>query len=152
MISLKLLLDLWMAKFWIKKLAIIATLPSLEEARAKIVGILSSPAQKLVSKPLAPGSKIANLAREEFKELITRIEMSDLNKIIEDLSKLTVVEAANFQNSWRKSGALQQLHRWQQQQHLGGSSRRRKSNSLYFLLRQETKKLMLLKKLEQLLD
>ena len=45
-----------------KEVAIIATLPSLEEARAKIVGILSS-AQKLVSILLAPGSKIANLAR-----------------------------------------------------------------------------------------
>ena len=41
----------------------VATLPSLEEARAKIVGILSSPAQKLVSILLAPGSKIANLTR-----------------------------------------------------------------------------------------
>ena len=41
----------------------VATLPSLEEARAKIVGILASPAQKLVSILLAPGSKIANLAR-----------------------------------------------------------------------------------------
>ena len=46
-----------------KEVAIIATLPSLEEARAKIVGILTSPAQKLVSILLAPGSKIANLAR-----------------------------------------------------------------------------------------
>ena len=46
-----------------KEVAIIATLPSLEEARAKIVGILSSPAQKIVSILLAPGSKIANLAR-----------------------------------------------------------------------------------------
>ena len=41
----------------------IATLPTLDEARAKIVGILASPAQKLVSILLAPGSKIANLAR-----------------------------------------------------------------------------------------
>ena len=46
-----------------KEVAIIATLPSLEEARAKIVGILAAPAQKLVSNLLAPGSKIANLAR-----------------------------------------------------------------------------------------
>ncbi len=46
-----------------KEVAIIATLPSLEEARAKIVGILATPAQKLVSILLAPGSKIANLAR-----------------------------------------------------------------------------------------
>tara|TARA_B100000780_G_scaffold182396_1_gene128000 strand:- start:1 stop:510 length:510 start_codon:yes stop_codon:yes gene_type:complete len=46
-----------------KEVAIIATLPSLEEARAKIVGILVSPAQKLISILLAPGSKIAILAR-----------------------------------------------------------------------------------------
>ena len=46
-----------------KEVAIIATLPSLEEARAKIVGILATPAEKLVSILLAPGSKIANLAR-----------------------------------------------------------------------------------------
>ena len=38
----------------------VATLPTLEEARAKIVGILTTPAQKLVSILLAPGSKIAN--------------------------------------------------------------------------------------------
>ena len=58
---------------------------------------MSSPAQKIVSILLAPGSKIANLARaKEFKKIIQRINMSDLNKIIEDLSKLTVVEAAEL--------------------------------------------------------
>ena len=46
-----------------KEVAIIATLPTLDEARAKIIGILATPAQKLVSILLAPGSKIANLAR-----------------------------------------------------------------------------------------
>ena len=46
-----------------KDVAQIATLPTLDEARAKIVGILATPAQKLVSILLAPGSKIANLAR-----------------------------------------------------------------------------------------
>ena len=46
-----------------KEVAIIATLPSLEEARANIVGILATPAQKLISILLAPGSKIAILAR-----------------------------------------------------------------------------------------
>ena len=45
------------------EVSVIATLPSLEEARAKIVGILATPAQKLVSILLAPGSKLANLAR-----------------------------------------------------------------------------------------
>ena len=41
----------------------IATLPTLNEAKAKIVGILTSPAQKIISILLAPGSKIAILAR-----------------------------------------------------------------------------------------
>ena len=45
----------------------VATLPSLEEARAKIVGILSSPGQKIASILLAPASKIAILALEKSK-------------------------------------------------------------------------------------
>ena len=40
----------------------IATLPTLDEARAKIVGILTAPSQKIISILLAPGSKIAILA------------------------------------------------------------------------------------------
>ena len=46
----------------------VATLPTLDEARAKIVGILRSPAQKLASILLAPGSKIAILALETSKK------------------------------------------------------------------------------------
>ena len=46
----------------------IATLPTLEEARAKIAAILSSPAQKIVSILLAPGSKIAILALKKSKK------------------------------------------------------------------------------------
>ena len=46
-----------------KDVAEIATLPTLDEARARITGILSSPAQKILSILLAPGSKIANLTR-----------------------------------------------------------------------------------------
>ena len=46
----------------------IATLPTLEEARAKIVGILSAPAQKIMSILLAPGSKIAILAHVKSKK------------------------------------------------------------------------------------
>ena len=46
----------------------IATLPTLDEARAKITSILQSPAQKLVSILLAPGSKIAILALEKSKQ------------------------------------------------------------------------------------
>ena len=46
----------------------VATLPTLDEARAKIVGILRSPAQKIVSILLAPASKIAILALEKSKK------------------------------------------------------------------------------------
>ncbi|MDC1096649.1 50S ribosomal protein L10 [Pelagibacteraceae bacterium] len=46
-----------------KEVAIIATLPTLDEARAKIVGILTAPAQKLIGILLAPASKIAILTR-----------------------------------------------------------------------------------------
>ena len=46
----------------------IATLPTLDEARAKIVGILSAPAQKFLSILLAPGSKIAILAHKKSKK------------------------------------------------------------------------------------
>ena len=46
----------------------VATLPSLDEARAKIVGILRSPAKKIASILLAPASKIAILALEKSKK------------------------------------------------------------------------------------
>ena len=45
----------------------VATLPSLDEARAKIAGILRSPAQKIASILLAPASKIAILALKKSK-------------------------------------------------------------------------------------
>ena len=46
----------------------VATLPSLGEARVKIVGIWRSPAQKIASILLAPASKIAILALEKSKK------------------------------------------------------------------------------------
>ena len=46
----------------------IATLPTLNEARANIVGILTAPAQKIMSILLAPGSKIAILAHAKSKK------------------------------------------------------------------------------------
>ena len=46
----------------------IATLPTLDEARAKITSILTAPAQKIVSILLAPGSKIAILAHAKSKK------------------------------------------------------------------------------------
>ncbi len=46
----------------------IATLPTLDEARAKITTILQSPARKLISILLAPGLKIAILAFKKSKQ------------------------------------------------------------------------------------
>ena len=46
----------------------VALLPTLDEARAKIIGILRSPAQKIASILLAPASKIAILALEKSKK------------------------------------------------------------------------------------
>ena len=46
----------------------VAKLPSLDEARAKIVGILRTPGQKIASILLAPASKIAILALEKSKK------------------------------------------------------------------------------------
>ena len=46
----------------------IATLPTLDEAKAKIVGILAVPAQKIISILLAPGVKIAILAHAKSKK------------------------------------------------------------------------------------
>ena len=45
----------------VKDVAKIATLPTLEEARSQIASILQTPAQKIISILLAPGSKIAIL-------------------------------------------------------------------------------------------
>ena len=46
----------------------VASLPTLDEARAKIVGILRTPAQKLATILLAPATKIAILASEKSKK------------------------------------------------------------------------------------
>ena len=52
----------------VEDVAKIATLPSLEEARGKIVGILRASAQKIMTILLAPGSKIAILAHAKSKK------------------------------------------------------------------------------------
>jgi large subunit ribosomal protein L10 len=51
------------------EVANIASLPTLNEARAKIVGVLNASAQKIVGILLAQSKKIANLApAEEIKK------------------------------------------------------------------------------------
>ena len=51
----------------VEEVAKIATLPTLDEARGIIVGILTAPAKKIMSILLAPGSKIAILALAKSK-------------------------------------------------------------------------------------
>jgi len=51
----------------VEEVAKIATLPTLDEARGIIVGILTAPAKKIMSILLAPGSKIAILAHAKSK-------------------------------------------------------------------------------------
>ena len=46
----------------------IATLPTLDEARAKIAAVLSKSAQKIISILLAPGAKIAILAHAKSRK------------------------------------------------------------------------------------
>ena len=52
----------------LEDVAKIATLPTLNEARGIIVGILTAPAKKIMSFLLAPGSKIAILAHAKSKK------------------------------------------------------------------------------------
>ena len=52
----------------VKDVEKIATLPTLNEARAKIADILTTPAQKIMSILLAPGLKIAILAHIKSKK------------------------------------------------------------------------------------
>jgi len=52
----------------LEDVAKIATLPTLDEARAKITAILTTPAQKIISILLAPGAKIAILALAKSKK------------------------------------------------------------------------------------
>ena len=53
----------------LEEVAKIATLPTLDEARAKITGILTAPAQKIISILLAPSSKIVILALAKSKKI-----------------------------------------------------------------------------------
>ena len=73
--------------------------------------------------------------------------MPDLNKIIDDLSSLTVVEAAELskqlEEKWGVTAAWLQQHQQQQQER----TREEKDDFTIMLsLQQVTKKLMLLKK------
>ena len=74
----------------------VANLPTLDEARANIVGILNASASKLISILLARSEKMSSLPPENSETKPKSNNMADLNKIIEDLSSLTVAEAAEL--------------------------------------------------------
>jgi len=52
-----------------RELATLATLPSLDELRGKLVGLLVAPAQKLVMLLQAPGAQLARLTEARGKKL-----------------------------------------------------------------------------------
>ena len=102
----------------------VANLPTLDEARANIIGILNASASKLVSILLARSEKMSTLSPENSEKQPKEVKyMPDLNKIIEDLSSLTVAEAADLskqlEEKWgvtpmaaaapAAAGAMQQL-------------------------------------------
>ena len=68
------------------------------------MGILSASASKLVSILLARSEKMSSLPSENSETNPKSNTYADLNKIIEDLSSLTVAKQLSFQNNLRKNG------------------------------------------------
>ena len=105
----------------------LATLPSLDELRARLVGMISTPATRIAQIVNAPAAQLARVIRRlrpegrggmrpflaviqhtfEPNEGITT--MADLAKIVDDLSTLTVLEAAELskllEEKWGVSAA-----------------------------------------------
>ena len=52
-----------------EKIRFLASLPSLDEIRGKLIGLLSAPAQKVTSVLVAPAGQIARLINSRAKEL-----------------------------------------------------------------------------------
>jgi large subunit ribosomal protein L10 len=51
------------------KINFLATLPSMDELRGKIFGLISAPAQKIASVLQEPGAQLARLMTSRSKEL-----------------------------------------------------------------------------------
>jgi len=56
-------------KIDISKINFLATLPSLDQIRGKLIGLLNAPAQKLASVVQAPGGQLARLISARSKQL-----------------------------------------------------------------------------------
>ncbi len=56
-------------KIDISKINFLASLPSLDQIRGKLIGLLQAPAQKITSVVQAPGNQLARLVNARSKEL-----------------------------------------------------------------------------------
>ena len=56
-------------KIDISKINFLASLPSLDQIRGKLIGLLQAPAQKIISVVQAPGGQLARLVNARSKEL-----------------------------------------------------------------------------------
>jgi hypothetical protein len=88
----------------------LAALPSLDELRAKLVGLIQAPATKIAQVLNAPGAKLAACSRPMPTRIKLKLRpdqhmirfepkrksMADLQKIVDELSSLTVLEAAEL--------------------------------------------------------
>ena len=102
----------------------LASLPSLDELRAKLVGLIQAPATKIARLANAPAAKLARVFGAYGQQERSRVrrsgsnfgsnlerksEMADLSKIVDELSKLTVLEAAELakllEEKWGVSAA-----------------------------------------------
>ena len=101
----------------------LATLPSLDQIRAKIVGLLQAPATKVAGVLQAPAAQLARGAvrlhacqRRRLRSSPNTLSliqgnpnMSKLEKLVDDLSTLTVLEAADLskllEEKWGVSAA-----------------------------------------------
>ena len=122
----------------------LADLPSLDELRAKLIGLLQAPATKIARILKEPGAMLARVvqaqgaksaegaaerlkrtdrnrpvalklagltSKSEFKPKEVLV-MADLAKIVDDLSKLTVLEAAELAKLLERSGACRLRRPW----------------------------------------
>ena len=101
----------------------VANLPTLDEARANIVGILNASASKLISILLARSEKMGSLPPENSESNLKSKTYARLNKIIEDLSSLTAAEAAELSKQLEEKWGNSNGRKLQQQQEV---SRREK--------------------------
>ena len=102
----------------------LATLPSLDQLRAKLLGMLQTPATRIASVLQAPGGQIARVlgayarqggrlvafkSSKRLENIPGVLKWLILNKLVDELSSLTVIEAAELskllEEKWGVSAA-----------------------------------------------